>query len=174
MPRQLVVALVLFSCSPVLDAAEYQGIPRLENRVTDVANVLTATDRDLLIGLLARYERETFHQIAVLTVPTLSGETIEAFSRRVTKSWGLGHKGLDNGILITLAMKERRVRIELGVGMEKFIPNATAQSIINTLMVPAFRKGDYVGGLKSGLEQLMKEARRFVITPADLQKAKER
>jgi Beta-propeller domains of methanol dehydrogenase type len=70
-------------------------------------------------------------------------------------------------------MKERRIRIELGFGMEKFITNATADSIIRNAMVPAFVKGDFAGGLESGLKQLMKEARKFVITPADLQRSKQ-
>jgi uncharacterized protein len=73
-----------------------------------------------------------------------------------------------------MAMKERKVRIEVGLGMERCITNATAQSIITNTMVPAFRKEDYAGGLQAGLEQLMKEGRQFVITPADLKRAKER
>ena len=113
--------------------------------------------------LLTRYERETLHQIAVLTIPSLLGESIESFSLRVANSWRIGHKDFNDGILVTLAMKERKVRIELGLGMEKFITNATAQSIIETSMIPAFRKNDYAGGLERGLEQLMKEARKFVI-----------
>jgi uncharacterized protein len=88
-------------------------------------------------------------------------------------SWGIGHKDFDNGILVTLAMKERKIRIELGLGMEKYITNATAQLIIQNSMVPAFRKGDYAGGLESGLKQLMKEARKFVIN-SEPERSKER
>ena len=142
--------------------------------MTDVAKVLSSADRERLSGLLARYERETSHQIGVLLIPTLSGESIESFSLRVANAWKLGLKGLDNGILVTLAMKERFIRIELGSGMEKFISNATAQSIIDNSMVPAFRQGDYDDGLHAGLEQIMREGRRFVVTPADLQPARQR
>jgi uncharacterized protein len=166
-PRHVIVTVVLLLCCPILEAGEYRSIPKLEDRVTDVAKVLSVSDRERLISMLARYESETFHQIAVLTIPTLSGESIESFSLRVANSWGLGQKDLDNGILVILAMSERKVRIELGLGMEKFITNSTAQSIITNSMVPAFRKGDYAGGLQAGLEQLMKEGRRFVIAPAD-------
>ena len=168
----LVVALFLFASLGA--AVDYQSIPRLEGRVTDVANVLSGAERERLANILARYERETSHQIAVLLIPTLSEESIESFSLRVAKSWKLGQKGLDNGILVTLAMKERAVRIELGLGMERFITNATAQSIIQDSMVPAFRKADYAGGLHAGLEHLMREGRRFVVTPAELQRAKQR
>ena len=148
-------------------------VPKLEDRITDTANVLSEPDRKRLTEMLARYERETFHQIAVLTIPSLLGESIESFSLRVVNSWGIGHKDFDNGILVTLAMKERKIRIELGLGMEKYITNATAQLIIQNSMVPAFRKGDYAGGLESGLKQLMKEARKFVIN-SEPQRSKER
>ena len=68
--------------------------------------------------MLARYEHETSHQIVVLTLPTLQQENIEAYSLRVARAWGIGHKGLDNGILVTVALKERQVRIALGKGFE--------------------------------------------------------
>lgn len=174
MPRYVIVVCIFFFCCTVLEAAEYQSIPKLEGRVNDVANVLSISDRERLASMLARYERETFHQIAVLTIPALSDESIEAFSLRVANAWRLGQKGLDNGILVTLAMSERELRIELGLSMEKFITNATAQSIITSSMLPAFRTGDYAGGLKAGLEQLMLEGRKFVVTPADVQRFKER
>lgn len=157
-----VLGVILFY-STIGGAAEYRWTPRLQGRVTDIANALSSTERERLAEMLGRYENETSHQIAVLLVPTLAGESIESFSLRVAKSTGLGLKGVDNGVLVTLAMKEREVRIELGSGMEKFISDATAKSIIDDFMVPAFRKGDYAGGLQAGLAQIMKEARRFVV-----------
>ena len=156
----LTAVLILLTVSLV---AGSEWVPKLEDRITDTANVLSAPDRKRLVEILVRYERETRHQIAVLTIPSLLGESIESFSLRVANSWRIGHKDFNDGILVTLVMKERKVRIELGLGMEKFITNATAQSIIETSMIPAFRKNDYAGGLERGLEQLMKEARKFVI-----------
>ena len=173
-PWQFLAAIALFLCSLLVVAADYQWTPRLEGRVTDKANVLSISDRDRLTKMLERYEQETSHQLAVLVITTLSEESIESFSLRVANAWGLGQKSLNNGILVTLAIKERRVRIGLGLGMEKYITNATAQSIISNAMVPTFRKGDYSGGLQAGLELLMKQGRQFVVTPADLQRAKER
>jgi uncharacterized protein len=168
----LVLALAFFAASAA--AADYQWVPHLEGRVTDVAKVLSNDDRERLAGLLESYERETSHQIAVLLVPTVSGESIESFSLRVANSWKLGQRGLDNGILVTLAMKERRIRIELGAGMAKYISSATAQSIIDNSMVPAFRKGDFAGGLHAALKDLMKEGRSFVVNPAELERARQR
>jgi len=74
-----------------------------------------------------------------------------------------GQKGVDNGVMVTLAMKEREVRSALGLGMERPIGGSAMQSIINHLMVPVFRRGDYAGGLVAGLEELMREGRRFVV-----------
>jgi uncharacterized protein len=169
--RHAAFAVLLFLFASFGSAADYPWTPRLEGPVTDVENVLPDAERDRLGDRLARYERETSHQIAVLLIPTLSGERIESFSLRVASSWKLGREGLDNGILVTLAMKERAVRIEVGLGMERFISNATALSIINTSMVPAFRKGDYAGGLEAGLDELMRKGRRFVVTPGHPQRA---
>jgi len=155
-------AVLLLFVTSVL-ATEERQTPRNEGRVTDIAGILSTTERKNINDVLASYESETSHQIAVLLVPSLSGESIESFSLRVANTWALGQKGVNNGILITLAMKERRVRIEVGLGMEKFISKAAAQSIIERSMVPSFRKGEYAVGLKAGLEELMKEGRRFVV-----------
>jgi uncharacterized protein len=171
---RLALAVALFVFASFSGAADRHAVPRLEGRVTDVANVLSEPDRERLSTLLARYERETSHQIGVLLIPTLAGETIESYSLRVANSWKLGQKGLDNGMLVTVAMKERAVRIELGAGFERFISNATAQAIIGNAMAPAFRRGDYAGGVHAGLEELMREGRKFVVTAADLQRARQR
>ncbi|MBU4010616.1 MAG: TPM domain-containing protein, partial [Proteobacteria bacterium] len=85
------------------------------------------------------------------------------FSLRVAKANGIGYKGYDNGILITLAVKEKKVRIELGKGMEPYISNSTAKMIIVTKMTPYFAKDDFATGLENGLNQLMEKAREFVI-----------
>jgi uncharacterized protein len=171
---RLALAVALLAITSFGGAAERRAIPQLEGRVTDVANVLSAADRERLSSLLARYEGETSHQIGVLLIPTLAGETIESYSLRVANAWKLGQRGLDNGILVTMAIKERAVRIELGAGFERYISNATAQAIIRRAMVPAFRRGDYAGGLHAGLEELMREGRGFVVNSRDLQRARQR
>ncbi len=140
-------------------AGQSQETPRLEDRVTDKAAVFSPEQRSQLIAELAAYEEETSHQIAVLTVPTLSGESLEAFSLRVANAWGLGQKGRDNGILVTLALQERQVRIEVGEGLESRISDDAAQEIVQTEMIPSFRKGDYAGGLAKGIRRLMEMAR---------------
>lgn len=145
-------------------ADEHLPIPKIEGRVTDQTNTLSSKDREEITKLLRDYEKVTTHQIGVLIIPTLNGESIESYSLRVANSWKLGHKGVDNGVVVTLAMKERKVRIELGRGMEKYISNSKAKSIIVNSMIPAFRKYDYSKGLKDGLQQIMTEARKFSAT----------
>lgn len=157
----IAVALLLGCASAAL--VGFNHTPRLEGRVTDLADVLSPQQRERLATILASYEKETSHQIAVLIVPTLSGESIESFSLRVSNAWGIGHRGIDNGILIALAMKERRVRIALGYGFERHISDDRAKEIIDTLMVPAFRKRDYAGGLEAGINALIVDGRRFVV-----------
>lgn len=145
--------------------------PRIEAWVTDRANVLSAGQRERLTTRLAAYEKETSHQIVVLTVPTLAGESIESFALRVANAAGIGRRGVDNGVLFTLALAERSVRIELGLGFERYVSNERAKEIISTLMTPSFRKGDYAAGLEKGIEAVMSDGRRFVV-PRDAVKTR--
>jgi uncharacterized protein len=144
-------------------ALESDWVPKLSGWVNDTAGVLTVAEQERIAGTLEKYQRETHHQIAVLTVPSLGEERIEVFSLRTANALGLGNKGFDDGILVILAMKERRARIELGKGMQRFISDADAKKIMHTDMTPLFSKGDISGGLERGLERLMDEGRRFVV-----------
>jgi len=163
---KLLSALLLVSClfgSNAARTATLAVVPPLQGRITDTAHLLSTSEVASLTALLADYERQTRHQIVILTVPTTGGETIESFSRRVTNTWRLGLAGWNDGILVTLATQDHGIRIELGTGMEQYISNATAQAIIDKAMVPAFRMGDFAGGLRAGLLPLMNEARKFQI-----------
>jgi uncharacterized protein len=159
---RFVAFLLLLACS-IGHAADGTPVPRHEGWVTDTANVLSVPERKRLSDLLERYHHETRHQLAVLTVPSLSGESIESYSFRIANAWALGYKGFDNGILVALSMKERQVRIQLGKGMERYISDAQALAIIQNTMIPAFKKGNFADGLERGLTDLMKEARRYVV-----------
>ena len=171
---QLLAAITLASCllgTSVALGDDVVAVPPLAGRIVDTAHVLSATDVVSLTKLLADYEHETHHQIAVLTIPTLGGEKIEAFSLRVAEVWRLGYAGWDNGILVTLAMQEHRIRIELGTGMERYISDPIAKSIIVETMTPAFHTGDFAGGLRAGLMRLMDEARKYRIRDPSLRGA---
>ncbi|MBS1105651.1 MAG: hypothetical protein H6Q91_1153 [Deltaproteobacteria bacterium] len=108
---------------------------------------------------LAQFESETSHQIAVLTVPTTDGEPIESFALRVAESWKLGRKGADNGILLVVAAKDRRARIEVGYGLEGVVPDAIGKRVIEDVMIPRFREGDMPGGIDAAADALMRAAR---------------
>jgi uncharacterized protein len=158
-----VLATIPAACTG--DSSGKMPIPALTGYVIDNANVLSKSDQDHLSDRLRNYQHETHHQIAILTIASLEGESIEQFSLRTAKAWALGLKGIDNGILITLAMKERMVRIELGKGMGKYISDADAKVIIDKEMTPAFAKGNFSQGLELGLNALTDEARLFVVKP---------
>lgn len=142
-------------------------IPEYKDWITDLAEVFPAEERQELINLLAEYEKKTSHQIVVLTVPSLQGETIESFSLRVFKKWEIGHKDFGNGILLTLAMKEHKVRIEVGKGLAENVPNDLAKLIIDNSMIPAFSEGNFYNGTRRSLEHLMKAAEEQVIPAAE-------
>jgi uncharacterized protein len=137
-------------------------VPQLTGRINDTVNLLSPADQERLSKMLGNYEQEPGHQIAVLTVPTLGGEAIENFCLRVAKAWRLGRKGIDDGIVVCMAINDRLVRIELGVGINRYISNEDAKEIIDTEMTPFFRTRDFAVGLERGLKRLMEEGRRFV------------
>jgi hypothetical protein len=137
------------------------NVPMQKGWITDNAGILSLVQQQRLSGVLTNYYAETHHQMALLIAPTLGGESIETYSLRVANAWQLGCRGLDDGILVTLAVQEREVRIEIGRGMERFISGAQAQAIINEAMIPAFAKGDFSAGFEGGFKRLMVEARQL-------------
>ena len=113
--------LLLFPLAWSLD------VPTLRGRVNDYANVLQSSQAQALETQLAQLERDTGHQVAVLTIPTLDGEDIEGFSIRVAENWKIGKKGHDNGAILVVAVKDRRLRLEVGYGLEGVLPDAIAK-----------------------------------------------
>jgi uncharacterized protein len=105
---------------------------------------------------LAQFERETSHQVAVLTIASLQGESIEDFSIRVAESWRIGRKGFDNGVILIIALKDRKLRIEVGYGLEGVLPDAIANQIIRKVIVPHFRNDDYGAGVDAGVNAILK------------------
>jgi uncharacterized protein len=142
-------------------------VPQLTGRINATVNLLSPADQERLSKMLENYEQETGHQIAVLVVPTVRSEAIESFCLRTAKAWRLGRKGIDDGIVVCLAINDRLVRIELGIGINRYISNADASEIIVTEMTPSFAKGDFAGGLERGLKRLMEEGRRFTTRNAE-------
>ena len=130
-------------------------MPPLTARVTDLTGTLTPQQRAALEERLAAFEARKGSQIAVLIVPTTQPETIEQFGIRVAEQWKLGRKGVDDGALLVVAMKDRTLRIEVGYGLEGALPDAVAKRIIEEDIVPRFKQGDFFGGIDAGVSRMM-------------------
>lgn len=137
-----------------LSAAEV-AVPPLRSHVTDLTNTLSAPESARLEQKLGSFESGKGSQIAVLIVPTTQPETIEQYSIRVTDAWKLGRKGIDDGILLIVAKRDRAVRIEVGYGLEGILPDALAKRIVDQVIVPRFRQEDFAGGIEAGIESIM-------------------
>ncbi|MBI3897980.1 MAG: YgcG family protein [Gammaproteobacteria bacterium] len=132
------------------------AVPALHARVTDMAGALSAEQRQNLERQLAEFETRKGSQIAVLIVPTTKPEEIEQYGIRVAEAWKLGRKGVDDGVLLLVALKDRDLRIEVGYGLEGVIPDAVANRVIQEVIVPFFKQGDYYGGIQAGVTRLIR------------------
>jgi uncharacterized protein len=130
-------------------------VPPLTGRVVDLAQVLPANVAASLTRDLEAHEAQTSNQVAVLTLPSLEGEPLETFSHRVATTWKLGQKGTENGVLLLLALRERKVRIEVGYGLEGALTDLRSAHIIRQEIVPRFRSGDLPGGIAAGVKAIL-------------------
>ncbi|HEY6558127.1 MAG TPA: TPM domain-containing protein [Polyangiaceae bacterium] len=133
-------------------------VPPLTGRVVDGANVLPPDAEQRITALLEAHERGSGQQFAVLTVPSLDGDPIENFSIRVVEAWKLGKKGKDDGLLLLVVPKDRKVRVEVGYGLEGDVTDAVSARVIREVMQPAFRQSDYAGGIERALATLMQKS----------------
>lgn len=153
MKKACLCIAVFLLCTASLAAAS--GVPYLSGRVNDYAGILTKETVKSLSESLKAHEKRTTNQVVVLTVPSLQGETIEDYAVRVFKEWGLGQKGKDNGILIVVAPNDRRMRIEVGYGLEGTMTDLMAGRIITYIMTPKFKNGDFNGGISEGAQAVI-------------------
>jgi uncharacterized protein len=147
-------------------AAVALDVPPLRARVTDQAGLLAPATARELDQTLARYERETGHQLALLVVPTLAGEALEDYALRVVESWKLGSTGSDDGLLLLIAVAERRARIEVGHGLEGAVTDALSARVLRDTLGPALAAGAPDRGVREALDVLMSAARQEVSGPA--------
>jgi uncharacterized protein len=135
-------------------ADDLVALPPLTARVTDLTGTLAQEQRTQLEDRLAALEREKGAQVAVLLLPTVRPESIEQFGIRLAESWKIGRKGVDDGVIFIVAKNDRELRIEVGYGLEGAIPDATAKRVIDEIVVPRFKQGDFFGGIEAGVERL--------------------
>jgi uncharacterized protein len=161
----LVAGMIIFAaCSSLSQdnsnnserAADAQlAVPPLRDRVMDLAGILKDTELADLRAKLQQLETDTTAQMAILIIPDLKGEVLEEYSLRVAKTWKLGQKTLNNGVLMLVAMHDRALRIEVGTGIERILTNEICKGIIENEIVPPFKKGEYYQGLNKGVSALI-------------------
>lgn len=142
---------ILLLLAVAVDALE---VPFLSGRVNDQASLLDSAAVQRIEASLASLEAETGAQVVVLTIPSLDGEVLEDFSIRVVEQWKLGRAGVDDGVLLLVARDDRKLRIEVGYGLEGALPDVVARRIIDEIIVPEFRNGDFEGGIEAGVAAL--------------------
>lgn len=155
---QLGACLCLLAClawaAPAL--AQPVAIPELNQRVTDTTGTLDAATQSRLTQTLAELEQRKGAQIAVLMIPTTGDEGIDQYAVRAFEQWKLGREAVDDGILFLVAKDDRRLRIEVGYGLEGAVPDLLAGRIIREQVAPRFQQGDFSGGVVAGVDSLIK------------------
>ncbi|MBN9471760.1 MAG: TPM domain-containing protein [Bosea sp.] len=147
--------LLLFLLIPFLAAAAEPSYPALSGRIVDGAKLLDAEASARIAGKLKAHEEKTTDQVVVATVPSLQGLTIEDYANGLFRTWGLGDKAKNNGALLLVAPNERKVRIEVGYGLEGALTDALSKVIITTAVAPKFKNGDFSGGIEGGVDAIL-------------------
>jgi len=130
-------------------------VPALKGRVNDHAGMLSAATRQQLEDILSRLEQTDSTQIVVLTIPSLGGEALEEFSLKVAEKWQIGQKGFDNGAILLIAKNDRKLRIEVGYGLEGSLTDLMAGRIIRNVIVPQFKAGNFDQGIIDGVQAMI-------------------
>jgi uncharacterized protein len=150
----LVLGLFLLLPAAALAAPKF---PVLTGRVVDDAELLSPAAEAKLDAELAALERQTGHQLVVATLPSLQGYEIEDYGYQLLRTWGIGRKGEDDGVILIVAPKERKVRIEVGYGLEPVLTDALSSLIIQRAILPAFKAGNYEQGVVAGAEAIARQ-----------------
>ncbi len=150
-----VCLLALMLCSAFAALAEV-AVPPLGGRVVDKTATLSSGDIASLDQTLKDFEARKGSQIAVLIVPTTQPETIEQYSLRVAEAWKIGRKKVDDGAILVVAKDDRKLRIEVGYGLEGALTDVTAKRIIDEVIAPKFRGGDFAAGISDGVDRILR------------------
>ena len=152
----LLCGILLLVLAFVLPAFADVAVPQLSGRVVDQTGTLSSGDIAALTQKLRDFETRKGSQIAVLIVPTTQPETIEQFSIRVAEAWKLGRKKVDDGAILVVAKNDRHLRIEVGYGLEGALTDVTSRRIIDEIITPKFRTGDFAGGITDGVDRMIR------------------
>ncbi|OGU59398.1 MAG: hypothetical protein A2V66_16150 [Ignavibacteria bacterium RBG_13_36_8] len=150
--RKYIFVLVLLLSSLIVSATE---VPYLMGRVNDYANILSDQAKMKIDQLLRTHESETSNQIVILTIQSLGDEVLEDYAYNVFNTWHLGQQVKDNGVLILISVNDKKIRIEVGYGLEGYLTDAQCSSIIRNEMAPNFRRDDYDAGVISAVSAVI-------------------
>lgn len=154
--RYIFILLIVISLPASQPALSLEVPKQPKGRVSDYAGILAPHEAASLEEKLRRFELETTNQIAVAIFKSLEGESLEDFSIRLAEQWAIGTRLRDNGVILLIFLEERRIRIEVGYGLEGALTDATASSIIRNVIAPRFRRGDYFGGIDAGIDEIIR------------------
>src|SRR6266853_4635845 len=150
---QALVVLVVLLCAALAVCAV--TFPPLTDRVVDEAHILSAREREALVAKLAELETKSGIQLVVVTVNSLQGQEIEPYANELFRTWKLGEKTKNNGVLLLVAPNEHRVRIEVGYGLEGTLTDALSKVIITNAIAPRFKTGDFGDGVSRGVDDIV-------------------
>jgi len=148
---------LLFACAP--QPARALTVPQYQGYVTDLAGMISPTERQKLEQMLLAFDQSDSTQIAVLTIPSLEGDALEDFSIRTVEAWKIGQKGKANGVLLLVSKAERKIRIEVGRGLEGVLTDLLTGRIVDQIMVPRFRAGQLDQGFDAGVSAIIDATR---------------
>jgi uncharacterized protein len=152
--RAKALLLALFLCWTQAALADTE-VPELKGRVVDLTNTLNASYIETLNQRIHSFEQRKGSQIAILIVPTTQPETIEQYSIRAAEAWKIGRKKIDDGALLVIAKNDHKLRIEVGYGLEGALTDITSRRIIDEVIAPHFKEGDFAGGISEGLTRMI-------------------
>src|SRR5436190_6733452 len=162
---------LIFNFAFLITLAAAQTLPKATGRVNDFANVIDpATEADL-DRIIDQLELKTSSEIAVATVASLDGLSVEEYANKLFKQWGVGQAGQDNGVLVLVAPSERKMKIEVGYGLEGVLPDGLAGEVIRDQFTPKFKTNDYPGGIRDGVTRIVGIVEKHqVLTPEEIAK----
>jgi uncharacterized protein len=171
--RRAALATLLLVLLVVTGAAALGVPPPPDRRVNDYAGALTPAERDRLEQQLAARETTSLNQVVVAVFRSLDGESLEGYSIRLAKAWRIGQKGLDNGVIFLVFLDDRKMRIEVGYGLEGTLTDAVSSSILRDVVAPRFREGRTADGIAAGLDAIDRAiAGTYVLPPSPDQRGR--
>lgn len=151
--KKIILILALLLSTLTADITQY--FPKLDGRVVDTANILSTSSKEKLSAILKEHEDKTSNQIVVVTLKSLNSYPIEDYSYQLGRYWGIGQKDLNNGVLLVISMQEKKLRIEVGYGLEGALTDKTSYEIINYTLKPKFKQEQYEAGIFQSVNEII-------------------